>query len=290
MGLTAAFLLECLVAIGCQTLLRMGGCPLLLAASYSYVVKQYPFSGQPSQSEQGAAQSPTVAPTSATAVQQNKEDLAAQLRMATAAEAQVVLAIVSALLLGFTLWFTRKAAMAAADAAKATSKAAQETKRSVDVQIRLEQPLLFVRMASQVDPPDWQKIDMLVENYGKTPAIIIEWSAECRAIDNPPERLEYSGIVKSRGMVLRPNEQELSLPVVLKDGDAQAIADDQATAHLWGYFKYEDALGRTRVKGFAFRCDPHTTEDGFELPSSFGLLWTRAGGKRYNYEHSEADF
>jgi hypothetical protein len=131
-----------------------------------------------------------------------------------------------------------------------------------------------------------------VANYGKTPAVIIEWSAECRAIDDLPQKASYSRIVKSRGIPLLPSdgEREVNLPVDLKDDDARAIASDQATAHLWGYVKFEDALGRTRVKAFCFRCQPFMLEEAdIEVPVSFGLLWVRAGDKTYNYEANEIE-
>ena len=101
----------------------------------------------------------------------DKADLYEQRRMAEAAERQVWVSIGGLAALIITLILNWQATRAA-------TRAAEETARAVDVQIRLEQPLIFVRMTSNVDPPDWQRIDLFVANYGKTPAVIIEWAAE----------------------------------------------------------------------------------------------------------------
>ena len=215
-----------------------------------------------------------------------------QRRAAKASERQADYALWGLILSGLALIGLFGTVVYTADAAQSAADAARHTARSVDVQIRLEQPLLFFRMASHVEPPDWQRIDVFVANYGKTPAVIIEWSAECRAIDDLPKRATYSRITKSRGIPLLPSDggREVDLAVILKDDDAQAIASDQATAHLWGYVKFEDALGRTRVKAFCFKCEPFMLEEnGFPVPASFGLLWVRAGGKTYNYEANEIE-
>jgi hypothetical protein len=108
-----------------------------------------------------------------TCSEHDKADLYEQRRMAKVAEWQAWISGIGMLALVVTLFLNWHATNAA-------TKAAEETARAVDVQIRIEQPLLFFRMASNVDPPDWQRIDLFVDNYGKTPAVIIEWAAECR--------------------------------------------------------------------------------------------------------------
>lgn len=207
-----------------------------------------------------------------------------QRRAAKAAERQsdyawwgVALSVPALIALFGTLVFTAWSASFAGQAAK-------EMAREVEVQIRFDQPLLFPRMQTTVDFPENLKIDLSVTNYGRTPAILTEWSAQCKAIDSLPAEPKYPRVIKTRGIVLRPDGHELSWPIILDVADALAIRDRQATSHLWGYFKYRDALSRTRITGFAYRCDPSIPENHV----GFGLLWTQAGGDAYNYDREES--
>jgi hypothetical protein len=60
----------------------------------------------------------------------------------------------------------------AAQSAKAASEAAQETARAVDVQVRIEQPLLMVDELDVTSNRKW--VNFSIRNYGKTPAVLVK--------------------------------------------------------------------------------------------------------------------
>jgi hypothetical protein len=204
-----------------------------------------------------------------------KEDLEAQLRMAQAAEAQVILSVVGSILLGFTLWFTRIAANAA-------NEAAAQTARSVETQIRIEQPLLFI---THIFDPSHGRAAFDVRNLGKTPAVLVATFAAFEARDTLPDLPNYGRPRRILGKILQPDDSEQFTTPVDKD-EYLAIYDYQQTAFFWGYLQYEDVFGRTRVAGFGFSGDPMMDDDGNIVP---GLLWSRVGGKAYNYDREEPD-
>ena len=218
------------------------------------------------------------------------QEYCVQRRAAEAAERQADYSLLGLLLSFLALGGVLGTLVYTARAANAAAEAAEHTARSVEVEIRFQQPLLFVnKITSFVQPPDWQQVEIFVKNYGKTPAVIIERSLQCRALDELPARPTYDKIVKFRGVVLRPDDQPEDYKVELTEADAEVITNNSKKAFLWGYIKYEDALGRTRIRAFAFSSEPYIAEDGFPVPGSFGLTWTRAGGPAYNYDCSEVE-
>jgi hypothetical protein len=217
-----------------------------------------------------------------------KEDLKAQLRMAQAAEAQIILSFVGAILLGFTLWFTRIAANAA-------NEAARQTARAVSVEIRNNQCVPFVgllatnvanvedaRSAEEVDDAGLVTITLRAKNIGKGPGILVGWSIHCETIHFLPPAPTYPHPVKTHGHIWPANE-EYPLPHYLSRKASKAIVVDQATVHLWGYFLVEDVFGTVRRTGFCYQGHPFGDDPG----TFTDFFWSRAGGKAYNYDREE---
>lgn len=204
-----------------------------------------------------------------------EEDLCAQRQMAESAKEQAAYSLLGVLLLFLTLVST-------AWAARAASEAAKQAARSVDVQVRIEQPLLLIGpLRTDMDQAE---ITYSVENLGKTPAVLIQRSVYYEALDDLPAEPRYDRVITIRDMILRPDSEPLKLTVLGKDGTAPAVMIDHATAYFWGYFRYEDVFGRTRKMGFCYRCDPMSDDPG---GLAYHILWSRAGGKAYNYDREE---
>lgn len=200
-------------------------------------------------------------------------DLCAQRRMAKAAEEQIGLNWVGIILLGFTLGFTAWAAFSARDAARYAA-------RAVDVHVRVEQPILVVdKMTTRIDPPVWQEINFSYQNLGRSPAILIEWSAECMGAESLPDFPEYTNVTYVRGTVMRAHATDQVHIELAYDRGYTEVASGKWPIFFWGYFRYEDVFGRTRKTGFCYRGE-HT---------EFGPLhfWRRHGGSAYNYDREE---
>lgn len=175
--------------------------------------------------------------------------------------------------LGLTVFF-------AAQSARAAGEAAQHTARSVETQIRIEQPLLVV---THIFDPAHGRAAFDVRNLGKTPAILSAFFATFDVADYLDEHPWYGRPTRILGKVLQSGEGDQFTSVVKPD-DSQAIYDYQETAFFWGYLRYEDVFGRTRTVGFGFSGHPMTDDDGNVVG---GLLWSRAGGDAYNYDREE---
>ena len=221
---------------------------------------------------------------------QNREeaDLCQQWRVAKATEEAVALAdaqwwlsvwqlavgVVGTGVVTLALIYTRKATEAAV-------KAAEAAQRSVDTQVRLEQPLLRVsRIATPFDDENpYQAIIFEVENLGKTPAVLLRWTASCEAIPSVPVKPEYDVINEVRGTIVRQDEPIKHLTAFLSDASDDAVRSRTHALFFWGYFEYEDVFGRTRRTGFAYRGERNAL-----IPM---LSWNRVGGSAYNYDREE---
>jgi hypothetical protein len=177
-----------------------------------------------------------------------------------------------------TIYFAGRSARAASDAAV-------QMAREVDIQIRIEQPHLRVSsIVTKIDPQeDWRQVDLLVQNLGKTAAVLIEWVVQCEVLPTLPKTPRYRDPVNMRGRILRADDKGMDLPIFLSETDADAVYSRQETVYLWGYFRYEDVFGRLRKSGFGYIGGPMGEEPGVYI----GVLWSRTGGKAYNYDEDE---
>jgi hypothetical protein len=215
----------------------------------------------------------------------DEADLCEQMRMADAAKEslrvnylQLGLGVGAAVIGGLAAAFTGWAAWAA-------SRAAREAARSVDVQIRIEQPLLYVeKIHTNIDT--W-KTTFTVRNIGKTPALLLEWSAELNSLDEMPSTPAYRDVMRVRGTVMRADDDGLQLEVNLTEGAATRIYGGGELAGFWGHFRYEDVFGRTRRTGFAYQGERILDDPNDIFGLDFTLSWSRVGGAAYNYDREE---
>jgi hypothetical protein len=119
-----------------------------------------------------------------------------------------------------------------------------------------------------------------IENAGKTPASLIEYSAELRGFRELPPQPTYSNVQKSNRMLYH-REEMAPLICSLSNADFQVIKDgidpDSVNfgkgpkLYFFGYFKFTDVFERCRIAGFCNQIDP---VNGFVHPF---------GGAVYNY-------
>jgi len=206
-------------------------------------------------------------------------DLCAQRRMAKAAEDQINLNWLGLVLLFGTLVFTGWAAVS-------TRSAASHTARAVDIQIRIEQPLLYVEgiqinLASDVL---WRVVELTVQNLGKTPAILVAHSLNAKPLQDFTPQPIYTDETDVRGAVIR-SETDIRLQVLSLDQQTCDTLSSGDAVLLYGYFRYEDVFGRTRTTGFGYR--GHTNRLAFAAYGSIAYSWDRLSEKSYNYDREE---
>lgn len=181
--------------------------------------------------------------------------------------------------LGLTVYF-------AAQSARAASVAAQETARSVDVQIRMEGPLLHIqefRILSET-----LTIHPFIKNSGNTPAVLVDASVNCSIGSNwvLPLVPQYGKPRPLGKRLLEKNNVHALYGSISADDDLDALLAGQAEAVVWGYVRYEDVFGRLRKRSFA------SAVIGFAErgDGSFDPLWNTEGGDAYNYDREELAF
>jgi hypothetical protein len=165
----------------------------------------------------------------------------------------------------------------AADGAK---RAAEAADRAVEVQIRIEQPMLAVRTMSMGLSPD-SPLEFTAQNVGKTAAILLGWSANVSEIDPPVGAPVYRSEVSLRGTVMQPDDPAQQLLTYAED-----IVPPDATIYFWGYLRYEDVFGTVRRTGFGYCGRTSPLAQLYDTTRRvFG--WERYGGDAYNYDRQE---
>lgn len=225
-------------------------------------------------------------PETAESQKRDKADLCQQIRMADAAKEsantawlQLVASVLGLVGLFWTVRLTAKASKAAAEAAKATAQA-------VDVQVRTERPLLYLKsIKANIGSTGWQTIETEAINLGKTPAILIRQSIDIADAADAVSSPQYQSDIVLRGTIIAP-DNPFSMHVHASDSMAASVNIGNDII-LYGYFRYEDVFGRTRQTGFGYlgQCNQLLrVADGF-----ITYFWSRFGGEAYNYDREEPE-
>jgi hypothetical protein len=197
---------------------------------------------------------------------------------------QVGIGIITVIGLAATVYWAAKTGRAAADAA-------EHAARAVEVQVRLERPLILIRniRLKGTEPHD-SSVEFRIENIGNTPAVVAQIAAEFATM---PDKLEteatYSQsrviddviISKDGGMswsAYHYSAPEPDVPAALK-GDGALL--------FWGFVIYEDVFARLRIKGFGYRGSINklmlAINESQGAPPT--LYWTPVGDTAYNYDY-----
>ena len=128
-----------------------------------------------------------------------EQDLLAQRQMADWAKFAVLVAIASVFVTAVGVVFVALTLKATRDAVRETAKATRATERAVDIQVRIEHPLLFVEsIGLRMDPPEEEyrlkQVVLVVRNVGRGPAILTEWVAQCEALSDLPRELHRTAM------------------------------------------------------------------------------------------------
>lgn len=223
-----------------------------------------PINGDPS----AAPYQPRCSP----AYSKDEDDLCQQRRMAKAAEDsakwafwQLVISSIAGALILPAIWYAGRSAMAAT--------------RAVETQIRLEQPFLVVQLLRiEGEDDDMGRIDIELENIGKTPAVITSigtttygWESDKVAVRDlvPPILLLQGG-------------KHPTPAYVHSDYTADMILRGEFGVSVAGRVLYEDAFGRAREFGFAYEGQRNDNMSKHEGRPVFD--WVRVGGSKHNYD------
>lgn len=212
----------------------------------------------------------------------DEADLCEQMRMAEAAKdatqaawIQLGVSVVGLIAIVATL-------IVNAMATQAASSAAEHAGRAVEVQIRIERAFLIVG-AITIRKSDPDEVEFDLQNIGKTVGVLTEWSAACRGVQEISATPIY-GEARETRRVIWPQDSDTFFASIGDPQEVETVISGDVPIFVWGYFKYEDVLGRTRASGFCY-CG--------QLPSipgrrgTINLDWTRAGGEAYNYDREE---
>jgi hypothetical protein len=230
----------------------------------------------------------------------DEADLCEQRRMSQAAEngvwlskIQIGLGIIGAVLVLWSLFYTRVAAIAAKDAAVSSLQSALNASKQVDAAIKAESPYVTIRIteagiqfcdggAFNFRPKSWFAFEFV--NHGKTPALLKEFYETYPVVTVlPPEpidpmvtrgRLLPIGTVSANGS---PFRQDTNL--IQKRGVDIFSVDNSAwrTKYLLfqGYLRYADAFGNHYIMGWLARFFPEHD------------AWALRGDEKYNYSRKE---
>ena len=182
----------------------------------------------------------------------------------------IVIAVFTTVLAIFTVSLarsTRIAANAAADGAQS------------DAAIR--RPRLIVSGTYTTQNEREFAIGYGIENFGETPAILLQTSIQARLYGALPSAPEYDAPRIWRDRVIYGNSgipvaDGLRCSTPASDGNVTLVNLEEGSKHLFffGYFVFRDVFEITRKAGFCFQIN------------TFHGGQTRMGGKVYNYEEN----
>ena len=168
-------------------------------------------------------------------------------------------------------------------AAVAAAKAARETARSVDAQIRIEGPFLHLQEIKTFHQTP-KVIHPVIMNSGNTPAVLIGYVVECvLGTDKLAAEPTYGTPIELDEEILEKGKTH-TLFVSLRGEGLRHYFRDGGTIAVWGFVSYEDVFGRLRRRGFG---STTSIAYGDEGDDNLTPIWRRAGGKAYNYDREE---
>jgi hypothetical protein len=212
------------------------------------------------------------------------DDVAAQAVMAWAAIIAIVLTFIGVVLLGFTLRYTKKAAIhteGMLDQARLTTQAAIGMNNLTEA---IEQPLLGIKMQ---DPAGFDgqgrfksQVYFSIVNMGRSPAKVT-------AID----RRWYASPDSTHPPVLVPGERHLTFTkdhhrYVAGGSETENIAcrvqdykpgpETPKLIFFYGWIRFEDMNGKKFVAGFSYFITPGSD-------NGFAMAWPAKDADKYNY-------
>jgi hypothetical protein len=164
-----------------------------------------------------------------------------------------LLTLIGVFLLIFTLY-------EALQTTKAATVAANETRRSADIALGIEEPQFSVTKiywasAGEPWPTGFRNGGMyvLLRNFGKSNAQIVEQCLICRAGTNLPVPARYPlGSAKKVdfGKIVKPDEEYILAEEGISVTDAESVIKKEAALFVFGYIRYRTPLGEGRTQRF----------------------------------------
>jgi hypothetical protein len=146
-----------------------------------------------------------------------------------------------------------------------TKTVADAAKNSADAAISLERPYLLLakmHLRERRDLPgefSTYTCEYTIENYGKTPAVLVSSCVELRCLQGLPNTPPYKRLKPWRDKVIYQKEPigDDELIVTLAEEDRQFLGEELTgyDLFLFGYFMFYDVFGKRRKTGFCYRLD-----------------------------------
>lgn len=157
-----------------------------------------------------------------------------------------------------------KMAKSAEDTAEATRRTAEAAIRNTETLVSLESPKVFIREVvlhkhgtRYGDLQVGANIQLVVVNYGRTPALLIEYCIECVFDDGLPETPHYASVIQLTDMPALEQHETYPLgspPAVLLSEDlVRSVEKGNRSLWLYGYIGFGDILQNTWRVGFCYR-------------------------------------
>ena len=202
--------------------------------------------------------------------------------METSAWISIAIGAVGLVMLGMTVHYTRHTLSEARRSADAAVIASNAAARAIDIQARGEGPFLHAQEIVTLLGSDM--IHPVIRNSGKSPAILIRYSAQCTVGDCELVGVPvYEAPISADETLLEPQKTH---PLFCNAG-----LPANNVAMLWGYVDYTDVFGNLRRLGFGFACrhwfgtwEGDGNRQATEIRSP---MWMRNGGTAYNYDRPE---
>jgi len=136
------------------------------------------------------------------------------------------------------------------------------TKRAADASIDLERPRLlfgelrirdYNTLGADQRPEPSKNCEYVIENYGKTPAILQSSSVNLRCLQGLPAEPPYRNLKPWQDRVTYNGEKTAPLSVAIPTEDLPlGDALQGFEIFLFGYFIFEDVFGVRRTTGFCY--------------------------------------
>jgi hypothetical protein len=164
-----------------------------------------------------------------------------------------------------------------AAAAKAAQQSADAATQSAQAVLSIERPVLYIKGITPDYTSDHITAEYVIENLGRTPAILQESSIWLRAYDVLPDTPDYTTprVWSDRVVFQKEEINDGSWAfLALEDRENYDARAGNIQLYFIGYLRYADVFGHRRITGFCYRIRRGGLIDTIE----------KAGLERYNYD------
>ena len=193
-------------------------------------------------------------------------DLAAQQAMSDRAHWGLFIGIWGLIVLGITLWQTRKAARAASDTLKVAKDTLEVAKDTAYSELRAYAGVgaCNYTFSRNDNGSAWLDVYVEVNNYGQTPAYNVQSSTYIKLVDcSDPDKLEPAPFNDNGYTLNRGNKPSISLGLNLDSNKVRNLVDGKARLFIVTALEFSDYKGEQHWERIHFVLPAPGKEDDF---------------------------